>query len=88
MSTETNNDSFITNMLATIKEIQGELNELKIIKRGIVKKSVKRKTARKSVKRKTARRGTKSKRMAKRRRQVSGKPNYLTNLCPNQYENS
>ena len=77
MSTETNNDSFITNMLATIKEIQGELNELKIIKRGIVKKSakrktvrksVKRKTARKSVKRKTARRGTKAKRMAKRRR--------------------
>ena len=38
MSTETNNDSFINNMLATIKEIQGELNELKIIKRGIVKK--------------------------------------------------
>jgi len=61
MSTETNNDSFITNMLATIKEIQGELNELKIIKRGIVKKSAKRKTVRKSVKRKTARKSVKRK---------------------------
>jgi len=61
MSTETNNDSFITNMLATIKEIQVELNELKIIKRGIVKKRVKRKTARRSVKRKTARRSVKRK---------------------------
>ncbi len=77
MSAETNNDSFITNMLATIKEIQGELNELKIIKRGIVKKStrrkparrsVKRKTARRSVKRKTARRGTKAKRKTNRQR--------------------
>ena len=38
MSIETNNDSFVTKLLATIKEIQGELNELKIIKRGIVKK--------------------------------------------------
>jgi len=38
MSAETSNDSFIANMLATIKEIQAELNELKIIKRGIVKK--------------------------------------------------
>ncbi len=61
MSTETNNDSFITNMLATIKEIQGELNELKIMKRGIVKKSSKRKTARRTVKRKTARRTVKRK---------------------------
>ena len=97
MSTETNNDAFIANMLATIKEIQGELNELKIIKRGIVKKStkrktarrtVKRKTARRTVKRKTARRGTKTKRKMNRRRQFQGKPNYLTNLCPNQYESS
>ena len=110
MSTETNNDSFIENMLATIKEMQGELNELKIIKSGIVKKStkrktsrrtvkrktsrrtvkrktarrtVKRKTARRTVKRKTARRGTKAKRKTNRRRQVLGKPSYLTNLCPN-----
>jgi len=54
MSTETNSDSFVANMLTTIKEIQVELNELKIIKRGIVKKSTKRKPARK-VKRKPAR---------------------------------
>ena len=60
MSTETNNDAFISNMLATIKEIQGELNELKIMKRGIVKKSdrrkVKKKTAKMTVKRKPDRR--------------------------------
>jgi len=67
MSTETNNDSFITNMLATIKEIQGELNELKIIKRGIRKKSTKRKASRRTVKRKPARR-TKAKRKTNRRR--------------------
>ena len=77
MSTETNNDSCIENMLAKIKEMQGELNELKIIKSGILKKStkrktarrtVKRKTARRTVKRKTARRGTKAKRKTNRRR--------------------
>ena len=74
MSTETNNDAFITNMLATIKEIQGELNELKIMKRGIGKKSTKRKPARKvkrkparKVKRKPARR-TKAKRKTSMRR--------------------
>ena len=97
MSTETNNDSFITNMLATIKEIQGELNELKIIKRGIVKKSTKRKPARRSkakrktakrtVKRKPARR-SKAKRKTARRRQIPSKPSYLTNLCPDQCDNS
>ena len=86
MSTETNNDAFIANMLATIKEIQGELNELKIIKRGIVKKSTRRKPARRTVKRKPARRTVKRK--TSRRRQVSDKPSYLTNLCPNYYENS
>ena len=67
MSTETNNDAFIANMLATIKEIQGELNELKIIERGIVRKSTKRKPARRTVKRKPARR-TKAKRKTSRRR--------------------
>ena len=57
MSTETNNDSFINNMLATIKEIQGELNELKIMKRGIVKRKTKRKPARRTkAKRKTSKR--------------------------------
>ena len=57
MSTETNNDAFISNMLATIKEIQGELNQLKIMKRSIVKKSTRRKPARRTkAKRKTSRR--------------------------------
>jgi hypothetical protein len=55
MSTEANNDSFIANLLAEIKEIQGELNELKIMKRSIGRKSTKRKTVRRTVKRKPAR---------------------------------
>ncbi len=72
MSTEANNDAFISNMLATIKEIQGELNELKIMRRSIVKKparrtKAKRKTAKRTVKRKPARR-TKAKRKTSRRR--------------------
>ena len=66
MSTEANNDSFIANLLAEIKEIQGELNELKIMKRSIGKKSTRRKPARK-VKRKPARR-TKAKRKTSMRR--------------------
>ena len=60
MSTEANNDAFISNMLAEIKEIQVELNELKIMRSGIVKKSdrrkVKKKTAKMTAKRKPARR--------------------------------
>ena len=95
MSAEISNDAFKANMIAQIKEIQEMLNELKIIKRGGGKKSTKRKTAkrrtiskRKTVKRKTAKRGTISKRKTSRRRQITGKPNYLTNLCPNLYENS
>ena len=88
MSAEINSDSFRINILAVIKEIQEELNKLKTINRGVVKKSTNRRTARKSVKRKTAKRRTVSKRKTSKRRQISGKPNYLTNLCPNQYENS
>ncbi len=99
MSAEINSDSFRENILAVIKEIQGELNKLKTIKRDVVKKSTKKKTAkrrtiakrkpaRKTVKRKTAKRRTIAKRKPARRRQVPGKPSYLTNLCPNQYENS
>ena len=60
MSTETNNDAFISNTLAEIKEIQVELNELKIMRSGIVKKSdrrkAKKKTAKTTVKRKPDRR--------------------------------
>ena len=65
MSTETNNDAFISNMLAEIKEIKGELNELKIMRSGIVKKSdrrkAKKKTAKMTVKRKPDRRKAKKK---------------------------
>ena len=75
MSTETNNDAFISNTLAEIKEIQGELNELKIMKRSIGRKSTKRKTVRRTVKRKPARkvkrkpaRRTKAKRKTSMRR--------------------
>ncbi len=75
MSAEINNDSFRANMIAQIKEIQETLNELKTIKR-------------KTVKRKPAKRRTKAKRKTRRRRQIPDKPNYLTNLCPNQYDNS
>lgn len=64
---ETNNDSFKAEIIAEIKIIQSELNELKSIKKNIVKKPSKKKTAvkkkvvkkkqdRKTVKRKTTRR--------------------------------
>ncbi len=75
MSAEISDDSFRANMIAQIKEIQETLNELKPIKR-------------KTVKRKPAKKRTKAKRKTSRRRQIPGKPNYLTNLCPNQYEKS
>jgi len=86
MSTETNNDAFIANMLATIKEIQGELNELKIIKRGIVKKSTRRKPARRTVKRKPARRKVKRKparRTVKRKVPPTITISILDVSCPN-----
>ena len=86
MLVEMSNETFRANMISEIKSIQKALNELKTRKRGITKKSTKRKTARRTVKRKTARRTVKRK--TSRRRQVPDKPNYLTNLCPNQYENS
>ena len=35
---ETNNDSFKAEIIAEIKRIQSELNELKIIKKNIVRK--------------------------------------------------
>ncbi len=66
MSAEISSDSFRTNILEVIKEIQGELNKLKTIRRGVIKKSNKRKSARKSVKRKSARKSVKRK-SAKRR---------------------
>ena len=57
MSNEINHKSFKTEMIAEIKRIQMELNELKNIKRNIVQKSKKRKPSRKStVKEKTVKR--------------------------------
>jgi len=73
MSDEINNDSFKTEMIAEIKRIQIELNELKNIKRNIIKKSKKRKPARKSaakkktVKRKPARKSAAKKKTVKRK---------------------
>ncbi|MBA4718168.1 MAG: hypothetical protein HRO68_03340 [Nitrosopumilus sp.] len=50
MSAEINNHTFRASMIAQIKEIQEALNELKTIKRKVVKKSSKKKTGkRKSV---------------------------------------
>ena len=99
MSTEANNDVFRTSMLAEIKKIQRELNELKIIKKNIVKKSTKRKASKRKVppKRKASKRKAPPKRKASkktakrkivRRKQISNIPNYLTNLCLNQYDYS
>ena len=66
---ETNNDSFKAEMIAEIKKIQSELNELKIIKKNIVKKSSKRKTVvkKKVVKRKPARKTAVKKKVVKRK---------------------
>jgi len=64
MSVKISNETFRANMIAEIKSIQKALNELKIGKRGIVKKSTKKKTAKRTVKKKTA----KAKRKTNRRR--------------------
>ena len=48
MSDEINHDSFKIEIMAEIKRIQMELNELKNIKRNIIEQSKKRKPARKS----------------------------------------
>ena len=59
MSTEANNDAFISNILTEIDDIKVELNKLYIMRSGIVKKSdrrkVKKKTAKMTAKRKPAR---------------------------------
>ncbi|MBT6469233.1 MAG: hypothetical protein HOK63_06265, partial [Thaumarchaeota archaeon] len=70
---ENNNDSFQKNMLAEIKRIQEELNNLKDIKKNITKKIVKRKPDRKSaakkkvVKRKPDRKSAAKKKVVKRK---------------------
>jgi hypothetical protein len=44
---ETNNDSFKAEMIAEIKRIQSELNELKTIKKNMVKKPARKTAAKK-----------------------------------------
>jgi hypothetical protein len=59
---ETNNDSFKAEMIAEIKRIQTELNELKDIKKNIGKKPARKSAAKKKmVKRKPARKTTRRK---------------------------
>ena len=66
---ETNNDSFKAEMIAEIKRIQSELNELKIIKKDIVRKPARKTAAKKKVaKRKPARKVSKPKRKTSRRK--------------------
>ena len=73
MSDEISHDSFKIEMIAEIKRIQMELNELKNIKRNIIQKSKKSKPARKSaakkktVKRKPARKSAAKKKTVKRK---------------------
>ena len=54
MSVDVNTQSFKEDMIAEIKRIQEELNELKNLKANISKKSTTRKPAKKTTKRKTA----------------------------------
>ena len=54
MSDDANSQSFKDKMVAEIKKIQDELNELKDLKANISKKSTARKPAKKTTKRKTA----------------------------------
>ena len=65
---EANNDSFKAEMIAEIKRIQTELNELKEIKKNIVKKPSRKSTVKKKVvKRKQARKSTAKKKVVKRK---------------------
>jgi len=65
---DTNNDSFRTEMIAEIKRIQSELNELKDIKKSMTRKPARKTTAKKKVaKRKPDRKTTAKKKVAKRK---------------------
>jgi hypothetical protein len=65
---ETNNDSFKAEMIAEIKRIQTELNELKDIKKNIGKKPARKSAAKKKVvKRKPARKSAAKKKVVKRK---------------------
>ncbi|KAF6244697.1 hypothetical protein [Nitrosopumilus sp. b2] len=73
MLDDPSSQSFRENMIAEIKRIQNELNEIKTMrteisaKRKPAKKTVKRKPAKKTVKRKPAKKTVKSKRKTRRR---------------------
>ena len=54
MSENTSSQSFKESMMAEIKRIQNELNELKNLKTNISKKSTTKKPAKKTTKKKTA----------------------------------
>ena len=64
---DANKDSFRAEMIAEIKKIQSELNELKTIKKNIVKKSTKRKPARKTTAKKKVVKRKPAKKTARRR---------------------
>jgi len=65
---EANNESFRANMLAEIKRIQEELNNLKDIKKKISKKPARKSAAKKKVtKRKPARKSAAKKKVTKRK---------------------
>ena len=65
---ETNNDSFKAKMIVEIKRIQTELNELKEIKKNIVKKPARKSAAKKKVvKRKPDRKSAAKKKVVKRK---------------------
>ena len=64
---ETTNDSFKAEMIAEIKRIQTELNELKDIKKNIGKSARKSAAKKKVVKRKPARKSAAKKKVVKRK---------------------
>ena len=65
---DTINDSFKAEIIAEIKRMQSELNELKIIKKNIVRKPARKSAAKKKVaKRKPARKSAAKKKVAKRK---------------------
>jgi len=65
---EVNNDSFKAEIIAEVKRMQSELNELKEIKKNIVKKPARKSAAKKKVvKRKPARKSAAKKKVVKRK---------------------
>ncbi|MCV0431605.1 hypothetical protein, partial [Nitrosopumilus sp.] len=71
---ETSNDSFRIEMVAEIKKIQSELNELKAMKRNIAKTPSKRKPAKKTVAKKKAVKRKPAKKTVAKKKAVKRKP--------------